>query len=123
MIVLKHQSDTIGALASTFCLVHCIATPFIFIAQSTALNCCEGAPVWWRFMDYFFLVISFIAVYKSTQNTFKSWVKPALWGSWFFLFAIIMNEKMAWFALNEKLIYFPAIALISLHLYNKRYCS
>jgi len=39
------------------------------------------------------------------------------------LFIIIMNEKMAWFSLSEQAIYFPALALIALHLYNKKYCQ
>ena len=123
MIVLKQKTDLIGAVTSTLCLIHCIATPFIFIAQSCSMVCCDSAPVWWGAIDYFFLVISFFAVYRSTQTTSSNLIKPFLWLSWSVLFIIIMNEKRAWFPLGEQAIYFPALTLIVLHLYNKKYCQ
>ena len=123
MILINQKPDSIGAISSTLCLIHCVATPFIFIAQSCTMTCCDGTPSWWKFIDYFFLVISFFAVYRSTQTTSNKWIKPALWFSWFTLFIIIINEKAAWFPLNEKAIYLPALALILLHLYNKKYCQ
>jgi len=91
MILLKQKPDSIGAIASTLCLIHCLATPFVFIAQSCTLTCCNGVPMWWGSIDYIFLIISFFTVYRSN--------------------------------LNEKAIYIPAIALIMLHLYNKKYCQ
>jgi len=122
MIFTKYQSDNLGAISGTLCLIHCVATPFIFIVQSCSLTCCETAPVWWRFIDYFFLVISFFAVYQTTKNTTSLWIKPALWVSWSLLFLIILNEKLMWFPLSEYIIYFPALSLILLHIYNKKYC-
>ena len=125
MILKIKKPDSIGALASTLCLIHCVATPFIFIVQSCAITCCKaaGIPSWWGFIDYFFLVISFFAVYRSTQTTAKNWIKPLLWLSWSALFIIIVNEKAAWFSLSEQAIYFPAFMLITLHLYNKKHCQ
>jgi hypothetical protein len=123
MIFIKQKSDSIGAIASTLCLIHCIATPFIFIVQSCSLTCCATAPKWWSYIDYFFIVISFFAVYRSSQTTSSNWIKPLLWLSWSVLFTIIINEKMGWFPLSEKAIYFPALTLIILHLYNKKYCQ
>lgn len=123
MILIKQKPDSIGAIASTLCLIHCIATPFIFIAQSCTITCCDGAPSWWGFIDYFFLVISFFAVYRSTQTTSKKWIKTSLWASFMLLFLVIANEKNDWFYLADKFIYFPAIALIGLHLYNKKQCQ
>ena len=55
-----NNSDSIGALASTLCLIHCLATPFIFVVQSCAASCCASAPAWWVFFDYLFLTISFV---------------------------------------------------------------
>jgi hypothetical protein len=52
-----NNSDGIGALASTLCLIHCLITPFIFVVQSCATSCCASAPAWWLFFDYFFLII------------------------------------------------------------------
>ncbi|GAA4232098.1 hypothetical protein GCM10022291_06050 [Postechiella marina] len=123
MILTNQKSDNLGAIASSLCLLHCIATPFIFIVQSCSLTCCSNTPTWWVFIDYFFLTISFFAIYRSTQTTTSKWIKPALWISWILLFFIIVNEKMAWLSLHENLVYFPALTLIALHLYNKKYCQ
>jgi len=123
MILSKEKSDNIGAIASTLCLIHCIATPLIFIVQSCSLTCCTESPVWWSSIDYVFILISFFAVYQSTKNTSKNWIKPALWISFIGLFVVIINEKLSLFYLNDNFIYVPAICLITLHLYNRKYCK
>ncbi|WP_147679188.1 MerC domain-containing protein [Algibacter pacificus] len=123
MILIKQKSDSIGALASTLCLIHCVATPFIFIAQSCSIADCNNVPSWWGGIDYVFLIISFFAVYRSAQTTSKNWIKYSLWVSYLVLFTVIINEKSAWFHINENVIYIPAIALITLHLYNRKYCQ
>ncbi len=123
MIVLKQKSDLLGTMASSLCLAHCIATPFLFIAQASSATFTSGPPTWWKLIDYIFLLISFGAVYWSTKNTTISWIKPLLWGSWFFLTAIIFNEKLELLPLPEAIIYIPAIALAMLHLYNRKHCK
>ncbi len=123
MLLINQKPDNLGAVASTLCLIHCVATPFIFIAQSGSIACCNTAPTWWKFIDVFFLVISFLAIYRSVQIAVSKWIKPSLWLSWLLLFLIIVNEKTAWFPLHENFIYFPTLALIVLHLYNKRNCQ
>ncbi|WP_193363738.1 MerC domain-containing protein [Kordia algicida OT-1] len=124
MIVLyKSKSDTIGMLASSLCLVHCLITPFLFIAQAQ-IACCEtSTPFWWKILDYVFLVISFFAIYWSAKTTSKQWMKYALWSCWFFLSVIIINEKVNVLHIPEYAIYIPAISLVFLHLYNKKYCQ
>ncbi|MDN6342319.1 MAG: MerC domain-containing protein, partial [Lactococcus lactis] len=101
---------------------HCVATPFLFIVQSCSIAGCSDTPVWWQIIDYIFLVISFFAVYRSTQTTVSKWIKPALWMSWGLLCFIIINEIIIWFSIPEYGIYIPAVALIVLHLYNRKYC-
>lgn len=123
MIVLKQKSDLLGTYASTLCLIHCLATPLLFIAQSCTVTCCEATPVWWKSIDYLFLVISCLAIYWSTTATSLKWIKKALWLSWCALAFVIINEKVALLPLPEASIYIPAIALIGLHLYNRNYCK
>ncbi len=123
MILIKGNPDNIGAMASILCLIHCIATPFIFIIHSCSKTCCSGVSSWWGFIDYFFLTISFFAVYHTVKTTSINWVKPFFWLSFLLLFIIIINEKTAWLYLDERLIYIPSIALITLHLYNKKHCK
>ena len=122
-MILTQKSDSLGALASALCLVHCLATPLIFVAQSCSLTCCSASPTWWQFIDYFFVVISFLAIFRSVKTTTSTWIKPALWISWSLLVLCIVNEKMNWFYLNDNLVYVPALLLVGLHLYNKKYCQ
>ena len=125
MIISKQKSDSIGAIASTLCLIHCAAIPLLFIVQAGASACCSTTttPSWWKFIDYFFLIISFFAIYRSTETTTNKWMKPALWSSWLLLFIVIINEKIALLSIPESAIYIPAIALIILHTYNRKYCQ
>ncbi|MDB2606230.1 MerC domain-containing protein [Zobellia sp.] len=123
MIVLKQKSDLLGTFASSLCLVHCIATPFLFIAQAGAASCCDTPPAWWKFMDYFFLAISFFAIYWSTKTTTIKWISPTLWLSWTVLASLILNEKLELFSIPEVVVYIPAIALVILHLYNRKHCK
>lgn len=115
--------DTIGALASGLCLIHCLATPLLFVAKSCSATCCSGAPSWWSFLDFAFLVISFFAVYRSAASTLKPWISKVLWISWTLLLLVILNEQIGWIHLPEYTIYIPALTLIVTHIYNLKYCQ
>ena len=123
MKLLLYKPDTIGVIASTLCVIHCLATPLLFIAQSCSVGGCESTPFWWRNIDYLFLVISFISVYRTTQTTSRRIMKPAFWLSWVFLVFLIVNEKLTWFSLPEVTTYLIAFTLVGLHLYNLTYCQ
>ncbi|WP_024480992.1 MerC domain-containing protein [Cellulophaga baltica] len=123
MIVVKQKSDILGTLASTLCLLHCVATPFLFLAQAGSAAFTHSPPTWWKFMDYFFLALSFIAIQWTAKTTTIKWLVPMFWLSWLALAAILLNEKLELIALPEAVIYIPAIALAMLHLYNRKYCK
>ncbi len=123
MISLVRKSDNLGAIASFLCLIHCVITPFLFIAQTCSASCCSNAPSWWQYIDYTFLLVSLFAVFYSAKTTSKKWLKPALWLSWGLLFLAILGERLEWFPNVENPTILPAIMLIVLHLYNRRYCS
>ncbi len=123
MLVIKQKPDTFGSLASALCLIHCIATPFLFISQTCALTGCSETPIWWQFIDYLFLAISFVAIYWTTHTTTINWIKPLMWLSWLALFTVIINEKLKWLSIPETVIYIPAFALIATHIYNRKYCG
>lgn len=120
---LSNRSDSIGAFASGLCLIHCIATPFIFIAQACTATCCADAPTWWVAIDYLFLGIAFFAIWWSARTTTKNWIKYALWVTWVVLFLVIVNERINFIHLPHAAIYLPALGLITLHLYNRKYCQ
>lgn len=123
MKLILQNPDTVGALASTLCVIHCLATPFIFIAHTYAVEGGETSASWWRHLDYVFLIISFLSVARSATNTSKSFMKLALWLSWGILCLLILNEKIQLSALPEMITYVTALSLAVLHIYNLKYCQ
>ncbi|MAR30539.1 MAG: hypothetical protein CMG24_06410 [Candidatus Marinimicrobia bacterium] len=117
------KSDFIGVLSSGLCMIHCIATPFFFVAATCSATCCSTAPEWWRWIDYTFLIISFVAVYHSTKSSNSQFIKYALWMSWVGLFLFLLNARFEWFYLFENAKFIPAFSLIGFHLYNLKYCQ
>lgn len=118
----QHQSDWLGAAASGLCLIHCVITPFIFVAQACSATCCHSSPWWWSAIDGLFLVISWAAIRWSVRETSLNWIPAALYGTWGALVAVMINDKAGGVALGA-LAYVPALVLVGLHLYNRRYCQ
>ena len=123
MIITTVKTDKVGIIASALCMIHCIGTPFLFLAKSCSASCCEASPNWWSSLDFLFLLISFFAIYQSSKNYTKKWIKYAMWTSWAFLLALILNEKSHQISIPEYAIYFPALSLVILHFYNLKYCQ
>ncbi len=122
LVHLRNKSDIIGVFASTLCFMHCLATPFLFVARAGLATGGALHPWWWGTFDILFLVISFSAVYWSAKNTSKRWLAYAFWGLWTLLALLVVSEKMEIGHLEEKLIYLPTIGLVLLHFYNRSYC-
>ena len=120
---IKKQANIWGAAASTLCLIHCLATPFLFAAHTVHLHENYGSPSWWGLLDVVFITISFLAVFWSVRNTSKKWMKWALWLSWAMLAGILLNEKLLWVPIAEEIFYAPSVALVVLHLYNRKFCQ
>ena len=113
--------DSLGALASGLCMIHCIATPFLFIASACTVSCCSATPLWWQWVDYAFLGISLFAVINASKSTVNKFIKYGLWISWIGLFLFLLNAKFLWLSLSINLKYIPALSLVSLHIYNLRF--
>lgn len=119
---LHKNSDKLGAISSTICAIHCMATPFLFIAKSCSVTCCSETPSWWKAIDVLFLVISFIAIYFSAKNSSNTYIKFGLYVSWLILALIIANDYADLITLPHWVIYLPAFSLVILHIYNIKYC-
>ena len=117
------KPDTVGSIASIMCLIHCIATPFIFITQACTMSCCAESPIWWQSLDYLFIVISFFAIFRATQTSTNKFIKIALWISWCLFFFLIVNKTIQLFYINQNVTYATGITLAILHLYNLRFCQ
>ena len=117
------KPDTIGSIVSSLCVVHCLLTPLLFVAQSYTATHSHEAPFWWKNLDYLFILISVIAVYESTKKSTNKLIKAGLWMSWIMLFLLILNEKLVWIELDEIITYSVALTLSILHIYNLNYCQ
>ena len=117
------KSDAIGAIVSTLCVIHCLMTPLLFAAQSYIAIQHEAIPFWWKNLDFLFVAISIVAVYRSARNSTNRLIKSAFWVSWLVLFLLIVNEKLAWISLEEYITYIAALTLAILHVYNLNYCQ
>ena len=113
-----HQ-DNLGATFSFLCVIHCFATPFLFITQSYLLV----VPGWWQALNYLFLSISFFAVYKTSKNSSSQMVKTLLYLFWSILAMLLISEEFELFHLPEFITYITGLSLAGLHIYNKRYCQ
>lgn len=127
MNLIADRPNRIGIIASTLCLIHCLATPILFIAKlcSTSSSICldGGEPIWWRWFDYLFLLIALLAVYHSAKVTGQRIIAVLLWFCWSFLFFVIINEQFGLLSAPHELIYIPTISLIILHIYNRKFDS
>lgn len=123
MSVSKINSDTIGATASGLCMIHCVATPFLFIVSACTASCCNMAPGWWQGFDYFFLFVSIFAIYQTSKQTTNNWIILGLFTSWLGMLFFMVNAMQQWFPLHGNFKFIPAFLLIGLHLYNLRYCQ
>ncbi len=118
------NSNSVGAVASALCLLHCLLTPVLFIAHVGHVGDHHASsPTWWKMVDLFFLLVSFFAVYKSSKTTSKKWMVYSLWATWIALFIVIMNEKIELFHIPEYVMYIIAMSLVILHLYNQLFCQ
>ncbi|MEM9990800.1 MAG: MerC domain-containing protein [Bacteroidota bacterium] len=118
---LNNKSDLFGAASSALCMIHCIITPFVFIAQSCSMSCCASKPLWWSMIDYIFLAVSFVAIRHSAKHTSLAWIAPLLYVSWGLLTFFIINERLLLVSLPSQLMYVPAFGLVFLHIYNRRH--
>ena len=122
-LTIQHP-DTLGAINSYLCVIHCFATPFLFLTQAqTSLVELSTVPLWWQLLNYVFIVVSFFAVNRTVKNSSNQLVKSLLWVSWVLLSALILNEEFEIMHMPELLTYFAGISLASLHIYNLKYCQ
>ena len=123
MIKVALPFDNIGIVAGFLCAIHCIATPFLFIAKACTATCCSDAPSWWLIIDYLFLIISFMAIFFTSKNLTIKWLKNAFWISWIVLLFTIANHSINIISLPKNSIYIPSILIVILHFYNLQFCK
>ena len=115
--------DFIGAGASVLCMIHCLLTPFLFAAQATvSSSCSEISPMWWKMVDYVFLIFTFFAIHYTSKASLLKWIPNVLYALWTILALLLVNKFYNLISIPHAIIYIPAISLTVLHLYNRNYC-
>ena len=122
MKLIIRNSDRIGVVSSGLCMLHCFATPFLFLSQSSLIFISVDFTLTWFILNYVFLFISFIAIYHSVKNSTNRFIRIFLYLFWLVLSGLIINETLEMFSIPEAATYFSASSLICLHIYNLRYC-
>lgn len=109
-------SDRLGIASAVLCMIHCMIVPLAFVLKVWWSNhTVYILPSWWGMLDYFFLVISFIAVFHSSSHALSRNIKVSFWFFWAVLTtAIIFEDAIHWLA------YVASAGLITTHLINLR---
>ena len=121
MKVIIKNSDQIGAVSSGLCMLHCFATPFLFLSQSSLIFMSFDFTLPWFIINYIFLCISFFAIYHSVKNSSSRFIKILLYLFWTVISGLIINESLGIFSIPETATYLSASSLICLHIYNLNY--
>lgn len=121
MRITINNSDHLGVIASGLCMLHCLATPILFLSQASLAA--HEVPVLWSMLNHIFLIVSFFAVYRSAKNSSNLYVKVFLFIAWVCLAGLILNEEFEIFSAAEAYTYLSAISLCALHIYNLNYCT
>lgn len=120
--ILNKKPDELGMLSSALCIVHCLATPVLLTILPISAATQGGSQSWWGWLDIFFLLISSFAVFFAVQRSSKTWLRVSMVVSWLMLCFFILNERFGSIEFPFDIVYFPASALIFLHLVNRRQC-
>ena len=116
-------SDKVGVASNILCMLHCFATPFIFLSQTQTAHISHDVPFAWQIINYFFITVSAIAVYYSAKNSTNNIVKLLMVVSWSILSFLIISEGLELLHLPEIFTYLSASFLSLLHIYNLKYCT
>lgn len=109
--------DIIGIVSSGLCLVHCLITPLLLTTQSLLLKFSEN----WEYLDYVFVIMSFVAVYFAANHTHSKSIAILLWIFFtLFLFSMIFQHDFDWLIY---IAYGSSMALAITHIINIRHCS
>ena len=122
MKIIIKNSDQIGAVSSGLCMLHCFATTFLFLSQSSLIFISLDFTLPWFIINYIFLFISFIAIYYSVKNSSNRFIRISLYLFWAVLSGLIINESLGILSIPETATYLSASSLICLHIYNLNYC-
>ena len=107
--------DYFGVITGGLCILHCIATPLLFISNAKLAG--HVTPIEWQLLNFVFVALSFLAIRNSAKNSSNPTVKVLFYVLWVILFGLILNESIHVFNLPELATYASAFSLCFLHVY------
>jgi len=109
-------ADVLGITSAILCTIHCLVIPALFLLKFWWTDKAVSVlPSWWGMIDYFFLVLSFWAIYHAASHANGRKIKRSLWFFWGCLaIAIIFEQQLHWMA------YIASAGLITTHFINIR---
>ena len=109
----KIISNSMGIVGCVFCLIHCLASPILMIIGMKFML----KP----FVKYIFLIISYGAIYDTTQHSTDIRTATLLWVSFiFFLFSTLFIEEYEWLHIVN---YIASFFIIIGHIINLLKCK
>ncbi|WP_291725868.1 MerC domain-containing protein [Bernardetia sp.] len=131
------NSDFVGAMSAFLCIVHCAIVPIlmgfhsVYYAGDVLSSQVEVEhshthfsitssfnDIYWHSLDYFFIVITLVAVFFATRKSIVSWIKIGLWScASLFVVSILLENFIEGI---EYLAYFASFLLIIFHFLNQR---
>ncbi len=135
------NSDFVGVMSAFLCIIHCAVVPILMAVHSfyyagnftvathnhieheghlhentSFIDIIQGSH--WHALDYFFIIITLVAVYFATRKNVVSWIKIGLWSAAsIFVVSILLAETITgihYFA------YLASALLIVFHFLNQR---
>lgn len=110
---LTKDSNYVGIVSATLCVVHCILTPFLVVLVSKY--------EWWGNLTFVFLTIGLGAVIAATRDKPPAHILILIWGGYFLLTLFVILE--GYWSLAEPLSYVASLILVMGHILNIRYCK
>lgn len=110
----QKNADQIGIFSSVLCLAHCLSFT-LFISLQPFLSRWLGVD--FHFLDYFFLLLSYVAVYFATRAADKLMKRMFYAVIILFTVATLFKETLYWMHYPA---YAGSVSLIVIHLINLR---
>lgn len=111
------NADQLGIISSALCLIHCLLTP-VFVGSVLIT---DHAADQYHYLNYFFLVLSLVAVWTSTRKQSNLTIRTLLW-LFFVVFSItLLTEQSS--VVSRYIMYAASIGLVVTHYFSLRECQ
>jgi hypothetical protein len=105
--------DWLGVFSASLCTLHCLAAPFIITLNQFQFL---GIGFFWSVLNYLFLVLSAMAIFKCTHQNNRPFLKLIQWMALIMLAICVAFHP--YLELLDTLLYVASAILVCVHLIN-----